>query len=642
MRLDRIHRVSLVLAVAVLAMLGQTPQADATVLYWDNNQATAGSGSSSTLGNWGTDQDWNSDAGGVGVWPTTFQVDTTTSDDLVFTAATTTNSGTVTLLTAGTVTEGANSIYAYRGAYTITATSPRVINLGSGAGSPNGGNISVYNNRTLNFGSAANSNVSIHGSAGLSVTHPTTGSGATLNLYGANDTFNGGIDVTGGASGGMSVNIYGAAAFNGDIVVDNGGTVALRNAGITGLHNTTVNGTARSGASVNFVSVNPDPTGTITYNTSGTLGLGAYNGDLHFAMGNNVTVSLGGGTIALPDALNGANQGLGVTGGIISLNGNNTGLTAGVAWSGGNLNIGNDNGLGSSALNVTVSSFGYPTTPLNVLDNTAGHTLTLTNSWTWNCYGGASAGQFGYFRFKGTNDLVVNGPVTLGPSSGGGQGVSVDPGASLTVGGNIGANGTRGVVKYGAGTLILTGANAYTGQTLMGAGTLKLVGSGAWNPVLNLGGTNLQHGAEVFDYSADVNPATTIWTLIATSYSGGLWNSGKFQCSTQDGTHGLGWADDGSSKVTVMYTLYGDTDLNGTVDGADLNAVLSNYNQSGMNWSRGDFNYDGMVDGTDLNTVLSNYNQSVSAGAAVPEPSTLLLMAAGLAGLLAYGWRKRR
>ena len=59
-------------------------------------------------------------------------------------------------------------------------------------------------------------------------------------------------------------------------------------------------------------------------------------------------------------------------------------------------------------------------------------------------------------------------------------------------------------------------------------------------------------------------------------------------------------------------------------------------------WCQGDFNYDGTVNGADLNIVLSNYNQHLSVGAAVPEPSTLLLAAAGLAGLLAYAWRKRK
>jgi hypothetical protein len=39
-------------------------------------------------------------------------------------------------------------------------------------------------------------------------------------------------------------------------------------------------------------------------------------------------------------------------------------------------------------------------------------------------------------------------------------------------------------------------------------------------------------------------------------------------------------------------------------------------------------------------TVRSNYNESVSTTAAVPEPTTILLLAASLVGLLAYALTK--
>ncbi len=55
----------------------------------------------------------------------------------------------------------------------------------------------------------------------------------------------------------------------------------------------------------------------------------------------------------------------------------------------------------------------------------------------------------------------------------------------------------------------------------------------------------------------------------------------------------------------------------------------------------GDANLDGTVNGTDLNVVLSNYNQTLAAGAAVPEPSAIVFLGVGAVSLLGYAWRRR-
>ena len=83
--------------------------------------------------------------------------------------------------------------------------------------------------------------------------------------------------------------------------------------------------------------------------------------------------------------------------------------------------------------------------------------------------------------------------------------------------------------------------------------------------------------------------------------------------------------------------LPGDANLDGTVNGDDLNIVLSNFNQTG-NWFHGDFNGDGTVNGADLNIALSNFNQtSASASMSVPEPPTAMLaIVAALALLLVF------
>lgn len=110
------------------------------------------------------------------------------------------------------------------------------------------------------------------------------------------------------------------------------------------------------------------------------------------------------------------------------------------------------------------------------------------------------------------------------------------------------------------------------------------------------------------------------------------------------------WKDGGSvvsnlENYALAYDILmsGDANGDGSVNGTDLNAVLSHYNQSGMDWVRGDFNRDGSVNGTDLNTVLSTYNQSYfSATAAVPEPGTAALLGGTILAICGWLIRRRR
>ena len=91
--------------------------------------------------------------------------------------------------------------------------------------------------------------------------------------------------------------------------------------------------------------------------------------------------------------------------------------------------------------------------------------------------------------------------------------------------------------------------------------------------------------------------------------------------------------------------LPGDANGDGKVDINDLTIVLAHYGQTGMTWSEGEFTGDGTVDINDLTIVLAHYGDtagSLAGGmAAVPEPSSVLLLAAGLLGLLACVARKR-
>jgi hypothetical protein len=89
--------------------------------------------------------------------------------------------------------------------------------------------------------------------------------------------------------------------------------------------------------------------------------------------------------------------------------------------------------------------------------------------------------------------------------------------------------------------------------------------------------------------------------------------------------------------------LRGDANGDGKVDINDLTIVLANYGQTGATWTQGEFTGDGTVDINDLTIVLANYGGTLGSSPpdAVPEPSTLLLAAAGLLGALRFAGRRR-
>ena len=90
----------------------------------------------------------------------------------------------------------------------------------------------------------------------------------------------------------------------------------------------------------------------------------------------------------------------------------------------------------------------------------------------------------------------------------------------------------------------------------------------------------------------------------------------------------------------------GDANNDQIVNAADYIIWANNFDTKGAKLSDGDFNEDRKVDAGDYIIWANNFGTNLSAprsaAAAVPEPSTLVLSALGLIGLLTYAWRRRR
>jgi hypothetical protein len=132
--------------------------------------------------------------------------------------------------------------------------------------------------------------------------------------------------------------------------------------------------------------------------------------------------------------------------------------------------------------------------------------------------------------------------------------------------------------------------------------------------------------------------------------------SGQIRSSTADTQHGLGWADDGTSAVTIRFVYYGDANLDGTVDTLDFNALAANFGGTSKVWTQADFNYDTIVDTLDFNRLAANFGRSLSSaapagsggsggsalGALVPEPASTATLGLIAAAVLTPRRRRER
>lgn len=90
----------------------------------------------------------------------------------------------------------------------------------------------------------------------------------------------------------------------------------------------------------------------------------------------------------------------------------------------------------------------------------------------------------------------------------------------------------------------------------------------------------------------------------------------------------------------------GDANLDGHINLVDMSLLMHHIGQT-SEWDHGDFDGNRLVDRSDVASLVSSYGSvygsaHVTSTAAVPEPSTAVLIAAGFLTVAAFRWSRRR
>ncbi|HEY1685151.1 MAG TPA: autotransporter-associated beta strand repeat-containing protein [Tepidisphaeraceae bacterium] len=224
----------------------------------------------------------------------------------------------------------------------------------------------------------------------------------------------------------------------------------------------------------------------------------------------------------------------------------------------------------------------------------------------------------------------------------------VGPQSTVTLSGN---NSYSGPTNATEGTLVFGSSLTHTVSVTVASGATMRLSSGGGKvlatPSLDVqsGGTlDLTDNAAVINYDPGAgDPTAAISTAIASAYDNGAWDKPGITSSVAAAApgHALGWINNGSlltpytgtylgqsvdaTTDIIRYTYYGDANLDGVVDAADI--TMMQPGASNPTWAMGDFNYDGKVNADDYALLqLGAAEQPPGAQPSVPEPTALLFV----------------
>ena len=396
-------------------------------------------------------------------------------------SGTITNAGSLTKTDAGTLTlSGANT---FAGGVSINEGTLSVASINDNLGTAT----------TINIGSGATAGTLNRTGATIETVTKTinlagTTGGATINNTGTNLTISGHITATGAGSKTLTLTAPDLKAINiiDGVIQDNspGNTTALTISGgewrLLG-SNTFSGPVLLNGGTVRIGNNQAFGTGSVTFDGSSW----ALNGtdvvvtnNVTLATGRNVAGNSGGSVVEFAGKLSGSGN-LRVNGfaaGTTKLSGDNSGWSGSWTYTGGNnkLQLNNINALGTG----TSITFSDNATARGVLESLVD--LSGGSGLTQNITLGTSGSSASYPTFKTTADMKLSGVIS-------------------------GASGI-GVIKTGAGKLILAGTNTYTGETKVNQGTLVIDGdNSAATGALTVDATATLMGSGIIGGATTVN-----------------------------------------------------------------------------------------------------------------------------------------
>jgi hypothetical protein len=137
---------------------------------------------------------------------------------------------------------------------------------------------------------------------------------------------------------------------------------------------------------------------------------------------------------------------------------------------------------------------------------------------------------------------------------------------------------------------------------------------------------DLTNNAIIISYAGS-DPISTIYGYLKTGYNNDGWNglgiiSSEAQSPVNGHAYGVGWADgaDGvvaglsSGQIEIRFTLLGDANLDGVVNGSDFSLLAANFGLGVTNWDQGNFYFTNSVNGADFGALAANFGQGVTTG----------------------------